>query len=311
MKKIAIALLATCTFMACGNSQKPKQQSADSVTVKQTQQDDQDTPPQTRVMTVGDDISFDLGTGVLTIRGVRYEFAYVKPGTFTMGATADMKDADGNERPAHKVTLTQGYYIGKTPVTWAFWKTVMGSYPSDAEGQGMANEASKHPDNEPVNNISWKQAQSFAISLGAEFGECAEFRLPTEAEWEFAARGGNKSKGYKYSGSNTIADVAWFADNTENGPHPVAKKQPNELGLFDMSGNVWEWCSDVYAPYTTKAQTDPRGPEGLGESYVLRGGNCFVDANNCRVTARYMDSPDNDDNPFYGLRIVYVEGTGH
>ena len=311
MKKIAIALLATCTFMACGNSQKPKQQSADSVTVKQTQQDDQDTPPQTRVMTVGDDISFDLGTGVLTIRGVRYEFAYVKQGTFTMGATADMKDADGNEKPAHKVTLTQGYYIGKTPVTWAFWKAIMGSYPSDAEGQGMANEASKHPANEPVNNISWEQAQSFAIRLGSEFGECAEFRLPTEAEWEFAAQGGNKSKGYKYSGSNTIADVAWFADNTENRPHPVAKKQPNELGLFDMSGNVWEWCSDVYAPYCSKAQTDTRGPEGLGESYVLRGGNCFMDANNCRVTARYMDSPDNDDNPFYGFRIVYVETEGH
>ena len=264
-------------MISCGNSQKPKQQDADSVTVKQTRQNDQDTPPQTRVMTVGDDISFDLGTGVLTIRGVRYEFAYVKPGTFTMGATADMKDADGNECPAHKVTLTQGYYIGKTPMTWAFWKAVMGSYPSDAEGQGMANEASKHPDNEPVNNISWEQAQSFAISLGAEFGECAEFRLPTEAEWEFAARGGNKSKHYQYSGSNDVDEVAWYDwgednyDGTYRMFESVGTKKPNELGIYDMSGNVSEWCQDWFGPYSSEPQVDPQGP-ATGEYRVYRSG---------------------------------------
>ena len=183
------------------------------------------------------------------------------------------------------MTLTQGYYIGKTPVTWAFWKAVMGSYPSDAEGQGMANEASKHPDNEPVNNISWEQAQSFAISLGSEFGECAEFRLPTEAEWEFAARGGNSSKHFVYSGSNNIGDVAWYKNNSNIATHEVAAKQPNELGIYDMTGNVWEWCQDWYADYSNNAQTNPTGPVS-GESRVHRGGSWGFVASGCRISSR-------------------------
>jgi formylglycine-generating enzyme required for sulfatase activity len=300
MKKTATALMAACLFVACGSSQK--QQTGDSTAVNTEKQAGKDAS--SRVIE-GEDFKFDLDKGVLTYKGVNYEFAHVEAGEFTMGAADNIKDAADNEKPAHKVTITQDYYIGKTEVTWALWKAVMGSYPSDVEGQGVEAKGSPHPANWPVDNVSLEQCQAFVSTLGSSFGELCEFRLPTEAEWEFAARGGNKSKHYIYSGSNTLDDVAWYSENTGSGPHKVGTKQPNELGLYDMSGNVAEWCSDMWGKYSSRAQTDPRGPESGSDTYVLRGGNCFMEPANCSVTARFMDSPDNDDNPFYGFRIVF------
>lgn len=305
MKKTAITLLAALFVVACGNSKQADPKPADS-----TQTKEQDSRQGDNIIGT-DRFTFDLDNGVLMANGVRYEFAHVEAGTFTMGASADAKDAEANERPAHKVTLTHDYYIGKTEVTWALWKAVMGSYPHDAEGQGEENPGAKHPDRFPVDNVSLEQCILFANTLSSFFGECDDFHVPTEAEWEFAARGGNKSKGFVYSGSNNIADVAWYDENAGSGTHAVGTKKPNELGLYDMTGNVCEWCTDIMGAYSSKAQTDPKGPENGDGLYVLRGGNCFYDAANCRLTRRSADLPDNDDNAFYGLRLVYVHTQGH
>ena len=200
-------------------------------------------------------INASYSYGVLKVNGVRYEMVKVNAGTFTMGATSEMKDPYDDERPTHQVTLTNNYYMGKTEVTQALWKAVMGSNPSSFKG-----------DNKPVENVSWNDCQTFIKKLNQATGK--NFRLPTEAEWEFAARGGNNSKHYQYSGSNNIDDVAWDTDDSD-GTHDVATKSPNELGLYDMSGNVSEWCQDVYGNYSSSAQTDPKGP--TGESFrVLR-----------------------------------------
>ncbi|MBQ7951520.1 MAG: SUMF1/EgtB/PvdO family nonheme iron enzyme [Alistipes sp.] len=192
-----------------------------------------------------------------TIGGL--DMVFVKGGTFTMGATSEQgADAYDDEKPAHSVTLSD-FYIGKYEVTQAQWRAVMGSNPSSFKG-----------DNLPVENVSWNDIQKFIQKLNTQTGK--EFRLPTEAEWEYAARGGSKSRGYKYSGSNNIGDVAWYSGNSGSKTHPVGQKQPNELGIYDMSGNVWEWCSDWYGSYSSSSQTNPKGPNS-GDYRVLRGGD--------------------------------------
>ncbi|MBQ3247459.1 MAG: SUMF1/EgtB/PvdO family nonheme iron enzyme, partial [Alistipes sp.] len=173
-----------------------------------------------------------------------FEMVFVKGGTFTMGATAEQgSDADSDEKPAHSVTVSN-FYIGKYEVTQAQWEAVMGKNPSRFKG-----------DNLPVERVSWNDIQKFIEKLNAKTGK--RYRLPTEAEWEYAARGGNQSKGYKYSGSNDIGSVAWYTDNSSSPTHPVGQKQPNELGLYDMSGNVYEWCSDWHGSYSSGSQTNP------------------------------------------------------
>ena len=214
---------------------------------------------------------------------------YVSGGTFTMGATSEQgNEAEKDEKPTHNVTLSS-YYICKYEVTQALWQAVMGSNPSYFKG-----------DNLPVEQVSWNDCQAFINRLNSYTGR--NFRLPTEAEWEFAARGGNYSRRYKYSGSNYIGDVAWYYDNSGGRTHPVGTKQANELGLYDMSGNVWEWCSDWYGAYKSYSQTDPTGPYS-GSRRVARGGSWYYSARYCRSSNRGNDTPDYSYNGL-GLRLV-------
>lgn len=216
------------------------------------------------------------------------EMVFVKGGTFTMGATSEQgSDADSDETPTHSVTLSD-FYIGKYEVTQAQWRAVMGNNPSYFKG-----------DNLPVECVSWNDIQKFIKKLNAQTGK--NFRLPTEAEWEYAARGGNQSRGYKYSGSND-RNNAWYKDNSSSKTHPVGQKQPNELGIYDMCGNVWEWCQDWYGSYSSSSQTNPTGPSS-GSYRVLRGGSWSYGARNCRVSNRGSSSPDYSFDR-YGFRLV-------
>ena len=224
-----------------------------------------------------------------SVNGVSFEMVLVEAGTFTMGATSEMQNADDNEKPAHEVTLTNDYYIGKTEVTQALWKAVMSNNPSRSVG-----------DNKPVERVSWNDCQQFLLKLNAATGK--HFRLPTEAEWEFAARGGNYSHHYLYSGSNQLADVAWYDLNSNGSTHDVACKQPNELGLYDLSGNVEEICSDWYGCYSSHAQTNPTGADH-GGFRVTRGGFYINEEKNCRSSSRHWcDLPYG--YVFVGLRLA-------
>ena len=216
-----------------------------------------------------------FGDKKFSVNGVSFEMVAVKGGTFTMGATSEQgDDAWSEERPTHQVTLSD-YMIGKTEVTQELWQAVMGSNPSYYKGNNL-----------PVESVSWYDCQEFIKKLNSLTG--LKFRLPTEAEWEYAARGGNKRKGEKcckYSGSNNINDVAWYDDNSSSKVHAVATKAPNELGIYDMSGNVWEWCSDWYGDYSSGSQTNPKGPS-KGSDRVFRGGGWDDFAGGCRVSFR-------------------------
>ena len=228
------------------------------------------------------------GSRTFTVNGVKFTMVPVEGGTFTMGATSEQgSDANEDEKPAHEVTLSD-YYIGQTEVTQALWKVVMGSNPSNFAR-----------DNLPVESVSWNDCQVFIQKLNQLTGK--QFRLPTEAEWEYAARGGRKSRGYKYAGGNNIGLVAWCGDNSGNRTHTVATKQANELGVYDMSGNVEEWCSDWYDGYQSSSQSDPQRPS-LGSCRVNRGGSCYCNAGDCRVSYRFFGIPDFRYNDL-GLRL--------
>ena len=228
-----------------------------------------------------------------TVNDVTFKMIGVEGGTFTMGATSEQgSDAFDSEKPVHSVSLSS-YYIGQTEVTQALWQAVMGSNPSYFEGNSL-----------PVEKVSWNDCQEFISRLNQITGKT--FRLPTEAEWEYAARGGSRSLGYKYSGSNTLTldNVAWYNGNSGDQTHAVATKAPNELGLYDMSGNVYEWCQDWYGSYSSSAQTNPTGPSS-GDNRVYRGGSYYYSAGFCRVSDRSHGSPDHrfDD---IGFRLVLV-----
>ena len=228
---------------------------------------------------------------VFNVKGVQFKMKRVEGGTFTMGATSEQgSDANSGEKPTHSVTL-DSYYIGETEVTQALWQAVMGRNPSSFKGSYL-----------PVESVSWNDCQEFIRKLNQLTGQT--FSLPTEAQWEFAARGGNLSKGYKYSGSNYIDDVAWFWDNSDRVTHSVAQKQPNELGLYDMSGNVWEWCSDWYSSYPSSSQRNPIGASS-GSDRVHRGGSWSYDARHCRVSYRNFSHPGGLFS-LLGLRLALV-----
>ncbi len=210
----------------------------------------------------------------------------VEGGTFTMGATSEQgSDAYDSEKPAHQVSLSS-FSIGKYEVTQEEWEAVMGSNPSaileDSLNFSVGGKV-------PVIMVSWDDCQAFIRKLNAMTGK--QFRLPTEAEWEYAARGGNQSKHYKYAGSNDIGSVAWYDGNSGSETHPVGQKQSNELGLYDMTGNVWEWCQDWNGDYSSSAQTNPTG-SGSGSYRVSRGGSWRYFASGCRVSYRNSDMPD-------------------
>ncbi|WP_337949513.1 formylglycine-generating enzyme family protein [Prevotella sp.] len=224
--------------------------------------------------------------------GISIDMVRVEAGTFTMGATAEMKEPYDWEKPTHRVTLTNDYYIDKYEVTQVLWQAVMGNNPSKFKG-----------DNLPVEKVSWDDCQEFISKLNRITGKT--FRLPTEAEWEYAARGGKKSRGYQYSGSNNLSDVAWYGDNSGNKTHAVGTKQPNELGIYDMSGNVWEWCQDLYGRYSSYSQTNPTGANN-GLYRMNRGGSWGVNAWNCRSSGRDNITPGSRYN-YLGLRLVLSE----
>jgi formylglycine-generating enzyme required for sulfatase activity len=215
------------------------------------------------------------------------EFVLVQPGTFQMGSDGIPAD----EKPIHLVTISKPFYVGKYEVTQKQWRDVMGTNPSRYKG-----------DNRPVGNVSWNEAQDFIRKLNVKEGT-TKYRLPTEAEWEFAARGGAQSKGHKYAGSSDVADVAVYHGNSGYESKPVGSKRPNELGIYDMSGNVWEWCSDLYGAYGSSPERDPKGPSS-GTLRVKRGGSFYLGiVNSCRVTFRSNGSPNNDSDDF-GFRCV-------
>jgi len=228
-----------------------------------------------------------------------YEMVYVEGGTFTMGCNSEQSTCNNAELPTHEVTLSS-YHIGKYEITQKQWFDIMGTHPSY-----FAN-----CDDCPVEQVSWYDIQTFLTKLNEKYTGY-NFRLPTEAEWEYAAKGGTQSKGFVYAGSNNVDDVAWYVSNSYNmgsssadyGTNAVGQKAANELGIHDMSGNVWEWCADLYGSYGSDSQTNPTGTT-FGSFRVRRGGSWCYFTSGCRTAGRLYDRPS---YRFYecGFRVVY------
>ena len=233
-----------------------------------------------------------------TIPGLGMKLVYVAPGSFKMG----LDNGDSDEKPVHRVTLSKGYWIGKYEVTQLEYQSIMKTNPSYFKGS-----------NKPVETVSWNDAVKFCQKLTAReraagrLPSHCEYRLPTEAEWEFAARAGTKSRGYKYSGSDSIDSVAWYGSNL--GTHEVGTKSSNELGLYDMSGNVCEWCfDDWHSNYNGAPSNGGRWGDGTGSDRVFRGGSWPYNARYCRVANRYLSSPGRRGSNM-GFRLVLASSS--
>ena len=220
-------------------------------------------------------------------------FVKVEGGRFMMGSADTVPNLQSDE-VQHEVEVAT-FHMQATEVTQELYELVMGSNPS----------SKKEWKDMPVTDVSWEDAQEFITKLNEITG--GKYRLPTEAEWEYAARGGNRSQGYVYSGSNNIEEVAWYQSNSGEHPHVVKEKKPNELGLYDMTGNVWEWCSDWYADYRldAKGSVNPQGADN-GSYRVIRGGSWFNQPENCRVAYRLNYNPQNRHSRI-GFRLVFSE----
>ena len=228
--------------------------------------------------------SYNRDISIPVKNGVSIEMVKVEAGTFMMGATPEMQEPFDDEKPVHQVTLMNNYYMGKYEVTQALWQAVMGSNPSHFKG-----------DNLPVESVSWYDCQEFIEKLNKMTGR--KFRLPTECEWEYASRGGQNKRNCQYSGSNYLPKVAWYYKNSGSKTHPVGMKQVNELGIYDMSGNVWEWCQDLYASFG--------GVTSEGK-HVLRGGSWNLDEWFCRSSCRCYGVSESQDS-YTGLRLALSE----
>ena len=219
--------------------------------------------------------------GVQEVKGVTFKMIPVKGGTFTMGSPNTEMGRGTNEGPQHEVTISRDYYIGETQVTQALWIAVMGVNPSSHKGNQDL----------PVETVTWNDCQQFIAKLNEMTGK--KFRLPTEAEWEYAARGGILSKGYMFPGCSSPQEggkpkeFIWYTSNSDGTTQPVAQKLPNELGIYDMGGNVFEWVSDFYKAYSSEPAIDPTGPAS-GSMHVYRGGAYNRPVNECRCAYRYM-----------------------
>jgi len=287
MRKLFILICVLCCTV-CGQAKKPVSNGEPMTSSKSSSQVSNNAQRKPSPQ-----INNKPGNKTFTVKGVSFKMIYVEGGTFQMGSN----DRFDNGLPVHSVTLSS-YYIGQTEVTQALWKAVMGSNPSSFKG-----------DNRPVEKVSWNDCQTFIAKLNKLTGE--RFRLPTEAEWEYAARGGNKSRGNKYAGSNDIKAVAWYTVNAydqgesshDYGTHVVKTKSPNELGIYDMSGNVWEWCQDWYGFYSSSAQTNPTGPAS-GSYRVIRGGSWNNSARFCRAAYRGLGTPSGAAYDL-GLRLAH------
>ena len=226
------------------------------------------------------------------IDGVTFKMIPVEGGSFKMGSIDENSYAGNDEKPQHQVTLSD-FYIGETLVTQTLWQAVMDCNHSYFTG-----------DNLPVDSVSWDDCQEFVKRLNLKTGK--SFRLPTEAEWEYAACGGKKSRGYMYAGSDNVNDVAWYSDNSGKQTHPIKEKKANELGLYDMLGNLMEWCEDLYDIdyYKNSPERNPC-KSSSGFERVLRGGSWNSNKNSCRVSNRFSDIPNHYSNS-YGFRLVLV-----
>jgi len=229
--------------------------------------------------------SSSAGTTTITLPGgVLLEMVTIPAGSFTMGSTEG-----SDEQPTHTVTITQPFLMGKYEVTQAQWQAVMGANPSYFTGNP----------NRPVDNVSWNDCQAFIAAINAL--EQGTFRLPSEAEWEYACRAGTTTKWSFGDNDELLVDYAWYSGNSLDISHAVGQKLPNAWGLYDMHGNLWEWCQDRYGEYTADAELDPQGPS-TGMSRVLRGGGWDCYSWNCRSSYRIFDNPD-DRNNVCGLRL--------
>lgn len=230
----------------------------------------------------------------IQVGDVGLRMIYVEGGVFTMGGTDEQgEDVKAYEEPAHPVKLNS-YYIGMTEVTQELWEAVMGwNYAWNTESNQL-----------PMEDVNWEECKEFADVLSERTGK--KFRLPTEAEWEYAARGGIKSGNHKYSGSDNIDDVAWYVSNSDDMTHEVGTKNANELGIYDMNGNVWEWCYDYFGIYDNSAQTNPKGAVNSSTN-VTRGGYYLEKPENCRVYSRYGINPSTK-SPYGGFRLAATPG---
>jgi len=230
--------------------------------------------------------------GVGLLGGLHWHFsalAFSEAKAEYQAASARYRDSYETEKPAHEVTLTRPYYLGRFEVTQEQYQQVMGGNPSDFKGQNL-----------PVENVSWDEAQEFCKKASEKTGHA--MRLPTDAEWEFACRAGTRTLYCTGDGEADLDRAAWYDKNSGNTTHPVGQKVPNAWGLYDMHGNVWEWVQDFYAPYKAEAATDPGGP-AQGQYRVLRGGSWFYFPGLCRSASRFGDYPDDRDFDF-GFRVV-------